>query len=57
MYCQKKLLKIRQKLFIGNINKYAKAINAKIYNASEVSFIDAFERVKIANIESNLANN
>ncbi len=37
------------KIFYGYevINKYANHCNAKIYNASEVSFVDAFERIKI----------
>ncbi len=37
------------KIFYGYevINKYAQHCKAKIYNASEVSFVDAFERKKI----------
>lgn len=46
------------KIFLGymNVNEYTKYKHAKIYNASEISFIDAFERIKISNVESNLAN-
>ena len=37
------------KIFYGYemINEYAKHRKAKIYNASEISFVDAFERIKI----------
>jgi hypothetical protein len=37
------------KTFYGYIamDSYARSRNASIYNASEVSFIDAFKRVKL----------
>lgn len=48
-FAMHELLQTWSKVFVGYfvLNEYAKYENCTIYNASEVSFIDAFERLKL----------